>query len=91
MRRFVLDIRPQVVGLLGGHPRACVVASAADLAHQRQVVGVRVKRLADEFVGDIGSVELRGVDVVDAQLNCAAQHRQRLVVVAWWPEYAGTG
>jgi len=62
-----------------------------DLAHQREVGGVGVKRLADQFVGDVWPVELRGVDVVDAQLNCAFEDGQRLVTVPRRPEHAGAG
>ena len=81
----------QFVGLLRGQPRAGVVAPRADLADQREVGRIRVQRLADQFVGDVGAVELRGVDVVDAQLDCAPQHGERLVVVARRPEHARPG
>ncbi len=50
-----------------------------------------MKRFTDQFVGDVRPVELCGVDVVDAQLNCAPQHGQSLVVVARRPEHTGTG
>ena len=76
---------------MGRHPGALFVAPPPTLLTNARFAGVGVKRLVDEFVGDVGSVELRGVDVVDAQLDCAAQHGQRLVVVTGWPEYAGTG
>ena len=89
--QVLLDVRAQLVGFLCGQPAARVVARAADLAHQREVGRIRVQRLADEFVGDVRAVELRGVDVVDAQLNCAPQHGERLVVVARRPEHAGAG
>ena len=45
--------------------------------------------LADELVGDVGAIELSGVDVVDAELDGAAQHRQRLVAVARRSEHTG--
>ena len=89
--RFSSMAGAQFVGLLRGQPRAGVVAPGADLAHEREVSRIRVKRLADELVGDVGSVELRGVDVVDAQFDCAAQHGERLVVVARRPEHARPG
>ena len=50
-----------------------------------------MQRLADQLVGDIRTVELRGVDVVDAQLDCAPQHGERLVVVTRRAEDAGPG
>ena len=42
-------------------------------------------------VGDVGSVVLGGVDVVDAELDGPAQHRDRLVVVPRRAEHARTG
>ena len=47
--------------------------------------------LADEFVGDVGAVELRGVDVVDAQFDGPAQHGERLVPVTRRTEHSGPG
>ena len=63
----------------------------ADLGDQHQVVGVRVQGLADQRVGDVGAVVLRGVDVVDAELDGPAEHGDRRVVVARRPEDAGAG
>ena len=50
-----------------------------------------MQRLADEFVGHVRAVELRGVDVVDAELDRTPQYRQRLVAVPRRPEHAGPG
>jgi site-specific DNA-cytosine methylase len=50
-----------------------------------------VQRLADQVVGDVGAVELRGVDVVDAELHGAAQDRTRAFGVARRAEDAGAG
>ncbi len=80
--QILLDGGTQLVGLLRGQPRSSVVALGADLAHQRQISGVGVQRFADQLIGHIRSVELRRVDVVDAQLDCAPQYGERLVVVA---------
>jgi hypothetical protein len=44
-----------------------------------------VQRLADELVGDVGPVVLRGVNVVHAQLHGAAQHIQRLAAITRRP------
>ena len=89
--QVLLDARAQFVGLLGGEPRAVVVATCADLADQREVRRIRVQRFADQLVGDVRAVELGGVDVVDAELDGALQHRDRLVVIARRPEDAGPG
>ena len=81
--QVLLDVGAQFVGLLGGQSSRPVSSRrAADLADQREVVRIGVQRLADQLVGHVGPVELRGVDVVDAQLDCAPQHGDRLVVVA---------
>ena len=48
-------------------------------------------RRADELVGDVGPVVLRRVDVVDAQLDGPAQHRQGRVAVPRWAEHARAG
>ncbi len=50
-----------------------------------------MQRGADQFVGDVGTVELRGVDVIDAQFDRAAQHGQRFVAVARRAERIGPG
>ena len=50
-----------------------------------------MQRLADQLVGHVGAVELRGVDVVDAQLDCAPEYGERLVMVARRAEDTGPG
>lgn len=84
-----LDIPAEVVGVDERYPTAGIVAAGADLAHQRQVLRIRVEGLADELIGDIGPVELGGVDVVNTEFDGASQHRQRLVAVPRWPEGPG--
>jgi len=39
-----------------------------------EVVRVRVERVVDQFVDDVGAVVLRGVDVVDTEFDRAAYH-----------------
>ena len=50
-----------------------------------------MQRLADEFVGDVWTVELRSVDVVDTGVYRPAQHRQRLVSIPGGPNTPGPG
>jgi hypothetical protein len=85
------DVTAQVGGLGEWEPGAGVVATPADLAYQGQVLRVRMQRLADELVGDVGAIELSGVDVVDAEVDGAAQHRKRLIAVPRRAEHTGTG
>ena len=54
----VFDALAKFVGLLCPEPRALIVALAAHLAHQHEVGGVGMQRLVDQFVGDVGPVEL---------------------------------
>jgi hypothetical protein len=79
--QVVLDAAAQLIRVAVGQPSPALVAACADLADQREVVGVGMQRLADELVGDAGPVVLRGVNVIHAQLQCAAQHLQRLTAV----------
>ena len=57
--KVILDARAQVAS-------AIVVPSAGDLADDRQAVGIRMQRLADQVVYGAGAVVLGGVDVIDA-------------------------
>lgn len=85
--QVLLDICPQLGRGLRRHPPAVTGTSCTDLRHDREIVRVRVQRLADQLVRHIGAVELRGVDVIDAQLDRAAQDAQRLVTIARRPEH----
>jgi len=49
-----------------------------------------MQRLADELVGDMGAVEIAGVDMIDAALDRFAQHRQRFTAVLGRTEHART-
>jgi len=90
-RQVLFDVGAQLVGLLCGQPVGLVVALATDLADQRQIGGVGVQRFADEFVGDVRAVELRGVDVVDAEFDRAPEHRDGLLVIPRRAEDPGSG
>ena len=79
--QVLFDSRAQPLRLAVRQPRTPVVAAAADLAHQGQVLWIGVERLPDESVGHIGPVVLRGVDVVDAGVHRPAQHGQGQVTV----------
>lgn len=66
-------------------------ALCADLGDDNEIVRVRMKRLADNLVGDLRAVEIAGVDVIDALRNRLAQHSQRGVAIFGRAEDAGTG
>ena len=67
------------------------VATRADLAHDDQLRRIRVERVADQLVDDVGPVELRGVDVIDPAVDRLAQHRDRFPTIARRPEHVGAG
>ena len=90
--QVLLDGRPQLVGLLRGQPRArCRRGGPPTLLTSARSAGYGCSASRISSLDDVRAVELRGVDVVDAQLNCAPQYRDRLVVVARRPEHAGPG
>ena len=50
-----------------------------------------MQRFVDELVGDVGTVVLGGVDMVDPELHRPAQHGQRLLAVTGRPEHPRAG
>ncbi|MDB5482889.1 MAG: hypothetical protein JWO83_3942 [Caulobacteraceae bacterium] len=50
-----------------------------------------MKGLADQLVGDMGTVEVAGVDVVDAGGQGLAQHGEGVLAILRGPEDAGAG
>ena len=52
------------------------------------MLGVRVQRGVDQLVGDVGPVELGGVEVVHAQLDGPPEHGQSRRPVARRTRYA---
>ena len=89
--QVVLEALTQILGTVPRQPPALLVASRAELGHQPEVVGVGIERVVDQLVDDVGAVVLGGVDVVDAELDRAAQDRVGRVGVARRAEHAGPG
>ena len=87
--QVVLDAGPELGRRQGRVPSSDVVAAAADLGDELEGLRVRVQRLADQLVDDVGTVVLRGVDVVDAELDGAAQDGAGTFGIAWRSEHAG--
>jgi len=50
-----------------------------------------VERLADHLVGDVGAIEVAGVDMVDAAGDRLAQYGEGGVAILGWAKYAGAG
>ena len=76
----VFDGGPEFARLLGWLQRdGGVNAVRSDLADEHDVVGVGRERAPDQLVGQAGTVKLRRVEVVDAQLDGAAEQGDRFV------------
>ena len=55
------------------------------------MIGVGRQRFADQLVRDVRTIEVAGVDMVDAARDRFTQHRQCPVMVFRRPEHAGPG
>ena len=77
----VVDGLLEEVGRGVHDPGAVVPAACADFGDEGEVVGVGMERLLDELVGDVGAVEVAGVDVVDAAGDGFAENGERRVRV----------
>lgn len=78
----VLDARPELLGSLGRTQRdwATGIRVRADLAHHQDAV-LGLESFLDEAVDEAVAVEMRGVDVVDAQLGRTPQESDRRAAV----------
>jgi hypothetical protein len=72
-------------------PAARFVADRADLGDDVHVAWIRGKGLVDDLVGDVGTVEVGGVDVRDAEFDGRAQHGDRLGPVGRRTEHPRPG
>jgi len=58
------------------------VRDEAELRRERDIVAAALEGAADEFLVHVGAVDLGGVDVGDAQLDCSLDGAHRLGVAA---------
>jgi hypothetical protein len=77
-----LDLLAQVGRLPQRRPLVRPLPGEAGLRRDHQVVGVGVQRLAEQVLGDVRAVGVRGVEEGDADLDGTAEHCDGLVVVA---------
>src|SRR5271169_4873334 len=68
-----------------------IIASGTDLRNQNQALWIGTQRFADELVGDVGSVELSGVDVIDAGVDRTTNHGQGIIPVPRRSQDPGSG
>ena len=66
-------------------------AQQTGLGRDDDAVGIRVQRLADQFLGYVRAVGVRGVDEVDAEFDGAAQNADAFVAVGGRAPDALTG
>ena len=64
----------QLLRRRGRQPGLVRAAHEADLRDDGQAIAVGVQRFADDLVGDVRPIKIRGVDMVDAQLDGLAQN-----------------
>ena len=65
------------------HPGATAgVRDEAELRRQHDAVATSLERAADEFLVGVGTVDLGGVDVGDAEVECSLDGADRLGVAA---------
>lgn len=86
---IVVDRLSQFPRREGRDPRSVLAAPGADLGDDDEVVGIGRERLADQPVGDVGAVEVAGINVIYSARDGLAQHRQRRVVILGCTEHAG--
>ena len=72
-------------------PGGILAASGSDLGHNRKVVPVRMKRLADKLVGHMRSVKIAGINVIHTRRHRFTQHRQRRIFIFWRTKNARPG
>lgn len=75
----------------GRQPGPFVVAAGADLGDERQIVPVRMKRLADQLVSNMRTIKIAGINVVHPGCHRFAQHVQRGLLILRWTKNARPG
>src|SRR5262245_16217103 len=76
---------------IGGPAGARSGPSQAAFGGDQQVLGIWIEGLGDQLLADVRPVGIRGIDQVDAELECPSQQRDCLVVVCRRAPDAGTG
>ncbi len=89
--QIVLDGLGQFSGRHGRQPVAFLVTAGADLGDNAQIVGVGVERFADQLIGHMGAIEIRGIDMVYPGFDGGLQHAHRFFWIFRRAENAGAG
>ena len=72
--KIVVDAVDEFLAREGVDPGFVRTAAGADLGDDDEVIGIGMERLADDLIGDVRTVEVAGVDVVDAGGDRLAQN-----------------
>ena len=74
-----------------GNPLGVRAAHRAYLGHDHEVIGIWMKRLANELIGDVRAIVIAGVDVVDPPRDRLAKHGEGRVAILRRAEHARSG
>ncbi len=81
----------EILGRKGGVPGAVVASTRADLGDDGQIVRVRIQGFADDLIGDVRSIEVAGVDVIDTAGDRLPQHGDGGGAIFRWSKDAPSG
>src|SRR5262249_6507472 len=87
----VVDGAREVCRVARGNPRSVRPSHRADLGHDYKLIGIWMKRLANELIGDVRAIVITGVDVVDAQRDRLAEHGEGRITILRRAEHARSG
>jgi hypothetical protein len=88
--QIVVDRTCELSRALRRAPGSIGPSYGADFGHDHQVLRIGVQRFPYQLVGDMRSVEVARVDVVDPSRDGFAEYRKRGLAVLGRPEDAGT-
>src|SRR5262249_48122121 len=84
----VVDGAREVCRGVRGNPRRVRSAYCSDLGHDYEIIGIGMKCLPNELVGDVRAIVIAGVDVVDALRDHLAKQSKRRVAILRRTEHA---
>ena len=89
--QIILDGLGQFGRRHGRQPVALLVAAGANLGDNTQVVRIGMERFADQLIGHMRTVKIRGIDMVYPGLDGSLQDAHRLLGIFRRAEDAGAG
>jgi len=89
--QIVLDALDQIFSRTVENPGAIVATASADLGDEGEVFRVRMQGFLNELVRYVRTVEVAGVNVVDAGIDGLVQNGDGFGAITGWAENVGTG